>query len=81
MRAHDVIAVVAVILVGIGVTLPFFDAPLAQAHARYINGASVDVSPLIPQRPEQNDRKATQRHSKSGHSIIRPNGAAAAVDV
>ena len=35
----------------------------------------------IPQRPEQNDRKATQRHSKSGHSIIRPNGAAAAVDV
>jgi DNA-binding CsgD family transcriptional regulator len=35
----------------------------------------------IPQRPEQNDRKATQRHSKSGHSVNRPNGAAAAVDV
>jgi hypothetical protein len=46
MRAHYVIALVAVILVGIGVKLPFFDAPLAEADARYINSVSVDVSPL-----------------------------------
>jgi hypothetical protein len=33
-------------LVGIGVKLPFFDAPLAEGDARYINSVSVDVSPL-----------------------------------
>ena len=26
--------------------LPFFDAPLAEGDARYINSVSVDVSPL-----------------------------------
>jgi DNA-binding CsgD family transcriptional regulator len=35
----------------------------------------------IPQRPEQNDRKATQRRSNNGHGIIRSDDAAAAVDV
>jgi hypothetical protein len=46
MRAHHVIALVAVILVGIGVKLPFFAAPLAEAESRSINSVSVDVSPL-----------------------------------
>ena len=45
MRAHHVIALVAVILVGIGVKLPFFAAPLAEAESRSINSVSVDVSP------------------------------------
>jgi hypothetical protein len=42
MRAHHLIAVVAVILVGIGVKLPFF-APSAEADARSIASLSVDI--------------------------------------
>jgi hypothetical protein len=43
MRAHHVIAVVAVILVGIGVTLPFFAAPPAEADSLPIKGVSLDI--------------------------------------
>jgi hypothetical protein len=43
MRAHHVIAVVAVILVGIGVKLPFFAAPIAEADSRSIESLSVDI--------------------------------------
>ena len=45
MRAHHVIALVA-ILTGIGVYLPFFAAPIAEADSRSINSVTVDVSPL-----------------------------------
>ena len=43
MRAHYVMAVVAVVLVGIGVKLPFFTAPIAEADSRSIESASVDI--------------------------------------
>jgi hypothetical protein len=48
MRTHHVIAiaVVAVVLVGIGAKLPFFTAPIAKADSRSINSASADVSPM-----------------------------------
>ena len=46
MRAHHVIAVVVVVLVGIGMKLPFFAAPLAEADSRSIKDVSVDVSPM-----------------------------------
>jgi hypothetical protein len=36
MRAYHFIAVVAVILVGIGVKLPFFAPPIAEADSRSI---------------------------------------------
>jgi hypothetical protein len=46
MRAYHVIAavaVIAVILVGIGVKLPFFAAPIAEADSRFSNGIGADV--------------------------------------
>jgi hypothetical protein len=46
MRAHHVIAVVAVVLVGIGVKLPFFDAPLAEADSLPIKRVSLDISQM-----------------------------------
>jgi hypothetical protein len=42
MRAHHLIAVVAVILVGIGVKLPFF-APSAEADPRSIESLNADI--------------------------------------
>jgi molybdenum-dependent DNA-binding transcriptional regulator ModE len=46
MRAHLVIAVVAVILVGIGVKLIFFSVPTAEADSLSIKSVGVDVSQL-----------------------------------
>jgi len=46
MRAHHVIAVVAVILVGVGVKLIFFTAPTAEADSLSIKSVGVDVSQL-----------------------------------
>lgn len=43
MRAHHGIAVVAVVLIGIGVKLFFFPAPAAQADTPAVAGASMDV--------------------------------------
>jgi hypothetical protein len=46
MRAHHVISVVAVILVGIGVKLIFFTAPTAEADPLSLKSVGVDVSQL-----------------------------------
>jgi hypothetical protein len=46
MRAHHVIAVVAVILVGVGMKLIFFSAPTAEADPLSIKSVGVDVSQL-----------------------------------
>jgi hypothetical protein len=46
MRAHHVIAVVAAILVGVGVKLIFFAAPIAEADTLAIKSVGVDVSQL-----------------------------------
>jgi hypothetical protein len=46
MRAHHLIAVVAVILVGLSAKLIFFTAPTAEADSLSIKGAGVDVSQL-----------------------------------
>jgi hypothetical protein len=46
MRAYHVIAVVAVILVGVGVTLIFFTAQTAEANSLSIKRVGVDVSQL-----------------------------------
>jgi hypothetical protein len=46
MRAHHVIAVVAVVLVGFGVKLIFFAAPTAEADPLSIKSVGVDVSQL-----------------------------------
>jgi len=43
MRASHLIAVVAIILVGIGLKVPFFTAPIAEADSRSIESASVDI--------------------------------------
>jgi hypothetical protein len=44
MRAHHVLAVIAVLLVGIGLKLAFFTAPTAEAVSLSIKRAGVDVS-------------------------------------
>ena len=46
MRAHHVIAVVAVILVGVAVKLIFLTAPNAEADSLSIKSVGVDVSRL-----------------------------------
>lgn len=46
MRAHHIIAVVAAILVGVGVKAIFFAAPTAEADALSIKSVGVDVSQL-----------------------------------
>jgi hypothetical protein len=46
MRAHNVIAIVAVILVGVGLKLTFFVAPAAEADSLSIKSVSLDISQL-----------------------------------
>ena len=46
MRAHHVIAVIAAILIGVGVKLIFFAAPIAEADTLAIGSVGVDVSQL-----------------------------------
>jgi hypothetical protein len=46
MRAHHVIAVIAIILVGVGGKLIFFSTPTAEADTLSIRSVSVDVSQL-----------------------------------
>jgi len=46
MRAHYVIAVVAIILIGFGVQLIFFNTPTAEADSLPIGNASIDISLL-----------------------------------
>jgi len=46
MRAHHVITIIAVILVGVGLKLLFFSAPTAEAVSLPVKSAGVDVSRL-----------------------------------
>ena len=46
MRTHQAIAVVAVIMLGVGVKLIFFMAPTAEAVSLSITSAGVDASQL-----------------------------------
>ena len=46
MRAYHVLAVVAVILLGFGVKLTFFNAPAAEADSASIESASMDITQL-----------------------------------
>ena len=46
MRAHPVIAVATLILVGVGVKLTFFSAPIAAADVGSTKSVSIDVSAM-----------------------------------
>jgi hypothetical protein len=46
MRSHHAIAVVTVLLVGIGLKLTFFSAPIAAADVRSTKSVSIDVSEM-----------------------------------
>jgi hypothetical protein len=46
MRAHHVIAIVAVVLVGVGLKPMLFAAPTAEADSRSVESASVDISQI-----------------------------------
>jgi hypothetical protein len=56
MRAHHAIAVVAIILIGLGLKLTLFSAPPADADTRAVESLHIDVSQLqqnIKNLPEQ----------------------------
>ena len=44
MRTHPVVAVVTLILVGVGIKLTFFSAPIAAADVGSTKSVSIDVS-------------------------------------
>ena len=46
MRAHNVIAVVSVVLAGIGVKLIFFSGPIAAADVGSAKSVSMDISEM-----------------------------------
>ena len=46
MRTHHAIAIVTVILVGFGLKLIFFSAPITVADASVVKRASVDISEM-----------------------------------
>jgi hypothetical protein len=46
MRPHHAIAVVTILLVGIGLKLAFFSAPIAAAEVRSTRSVSIDVSEM-----------------------------------
>jgi hypothetical protein len=46
MRAHHVIAIVAAILVGFGLKLIFFSAPIAEADVGSVKSVSMDISEM-----------------------------------
>jgi hypothetical protein len=46
MRAHHVIAIVAVILVVFGLKLIFFSAPIAEANVSSVKRAGIDVAEM-----------------------------------
>jgi ABC-type polysaccharide transport system permease subunit len=46
MRAHHAIAIVAAILVGFGLKLIFFSAPIAEADVGSFKSASMDISEM-----------------------------------
>ena len=46
MRAHHVITIIAVILVGVGLKLTFFAAPAAEADSLSIKSVSLDISQM-----------------------------------
>jgi hypothetical protein len=56
MRTHHAIAVVAIILIGLGLKLTLFSAPPADADTRAVESLHIDVSQLqqnIKNLPEQ----------------------------
>jgi len=57
MRTHPIVAVVTLILVGVGVKLTFFSAPIAAADVDSTKSVSTDVSGMhhaIKSLPEEN---------------------------
>ena len=46
MRAHQAIGIVAVILVGFGLKVLFFSAPLAEADLRSVRSVDMDISQM-----------------------------------
>jgi hypothetical protein len=46
MRAHHAIGIVAVILVGFGLKVLFFSAPLAEADLRSVRSVDMDISQM-----------------------------------
>lgn len=46
MRAHHAIAILAVILVGFGLNLVFFSAPIAEADVGSVKNVSMEVSEM-----------------------------------
>jgi hypothetical protein len=69
MRAHPVIAIATLILVGVGVKLTFFSAPIAAADVGSTKSVSIDVSGMqhaIKSLPAENFLDMTFVFSSGG---------------
>ncbi|PJG55565.1 hypothetical protein CVM73_08335 [Bradyrhizobium forestalis] len=69
MRAHPVVAVAILILVGVGVKLTFFSAPIAAAGVSSTKTVSIDVSGMhraIKSLPAENFHDMTFVFSSGG---------------
>lgn len=62
LRAHHVIAVVAILLVSFGVKMFFLSAPTAEAVIRPLPGASMNISQMHIDHPNRNNLPAQQMH-------------------
>ena len=65
MRAHHATAVVAVILIGFGVKLFFFSAPVVEADTHAVPSARMDVLQMLTDHPHGKDLPAQKMHDMS----------------
>jgi hypothetical protein len=68
MRAHHAIGIVAVILVGFGLKVLFFSAPIAEADLRSVRSVGMDISEL--QRNTKTLPVQKRAASMSWHDIV-----------
>jgi hypothetical protein len=62
VRARHVVAVVAVILISLGVTMFFFSAPTAEADRHALPHASMDILQMHIDHPNRNDHPVQKSH-------------------
>lgn len=62
MRAHHVIAIIAVLLVGLGARVFFFSYPAAQADIDAKPSASMNVLQMHIEHPNMKDLPAQKMH-------------------
>jgi hypothetical protein len=65
MRAHHIIAVVAVILISFGVKIFFFSPPTAEADIHAVQSASMNVLQMTIDHPNRNNHPVQKMNDMS----------------